>query len=120
MHNSPSIRELIEGVIDFLNQVATPGLSGHAQFHARVSANALALVARELAAKDTDDANAVALYRALLASDDHDIASLEAQICARIEEGTFDTQTPNLLSSLRAIATAQLEVDQPNYSGLSL
>ena len=42
------MRELVEAVRDFLEQKAMPELKGHTAFHARVAANALAIVAREL------------------------------------------------------------------------
>jgi hypothetical protein len=118
MHESPSSAQLLQAVITFLNDVATPNLTGHAAFHARVSANALALVARELEQREMADARAVELYRALLVENDHDLKSLEASLCAAIQNGDLGINTPHLLASLRDIAIAQLAIDQPTYSGL--
>jgi hypothetical protein len=118
MHESPSSAQLLQAVITFLNEVATPQLTGHAAFHARVSANALALVARELAQREAGDARAVELYQALLANDNGNLQSLEAALCTAIRNGDMDTNTPHLLTSLREIASAQLTIDQPTYSGL--
>jgi Domain of unknown function (DUF6285) len=123
MHESPSTAQLLDAVITFLAQVATPALTGHAQFHARVSANALALVARELAQRETGDAQAITLYNSLLgdlAAPQASLASLEAILCEAIRSGEMDQDTPSLLASLRTIATAQLEIDQPSYSGLKI
>lgn len=121
MHESPSSAQLLQAVITFLNDVVTPKLSGHDQFHARVSANALSVVAREIQHRQASDARATALYRALLDAKDGegtDLASLEANLCNTIRNGQLDHNTPHLLASLRQVASDQLAIDQPNYSGL--
>jgi hypothetical protein len=119
MHESPSSAQLLQAVMTFLTDVATPQLAGHAAFHARVSANALALVARELEQREAADQRAVELYRALLAKDAGELKDLEAALCVAILTGDVDITTPHLLTSLREIATAQLAIDQPTYSGLT-
>jgi len=48
MMDQPSILELVEAVGNFLSRQAMPELKGRTAFHARVAANALAIVAREL------------------------------------------------------------------------
>ncbi len=120
MHESPSSQQLLSAVITFLTDVATPQLSGHAAFHARVSANGLALVARETALRDSSDARALELYSALLGQEHVDLKSAQAALCGAIRAGDIDVDTPNLLASLREVATAQLAIDQPNYSGLKI
>jgi hypothetical protein len=120
MHNSPSTEELIASVMTFLTEVAVPQLTGHAQFHARVSANALALVARDLAARTRQESDSIARYQALLKSDESELSVLEQSLCEHIRSNAFDVKTPGLLDALRAIASAQLRVDQPTYSGLKL
>jgi hypothetical protein len=119
MHESPSSAQLLDAVIAFLNDVATPALTGHAQFHARVSANALALVARELSLRQAADARATELYAALLVGQkDQSLSELEAALCDAIRSGQITASTPNLLPSLREVAASQLAIDQPLYSGL--
>ena len=49
MMDQPSVLELVSAVRDFIEQKAMPELKGHTAFHARVAANALGIVARELA-----------------------------------------------------------------------
>jgi hypothetical protein len=123
MHESPSTSQLLDAVIAFLNDVATPQLNGHAQFHARVSANALALIARELAGRERADAQAIAFYHQLLGKTGEaskSLEALEAAICDAIKNGDMSLKTPHLLTSLRAVTCAQLAIDQPNYSGLEL
>lgn len=118
MHESPSSTELIAAVRVFLTDVAMPNLTGHAAFSARVAANALALVERDLASRHRLEARQVALYTALLGVDSSsDLQALEARVCEAIEKGDLGTKTPALLPALREIAQAQLLIDQPNYSG---
>jgi hypothetical protein len=121
MHESPSSAQLVGAVMAFLTDVAIPSLSGHAQFSARVSANALALVSRELEGRARMDEAAVRLYTDLLGqSTTTDLATLEKALCDAIAAGELTPQSPGLMAALREVATAQLAIDQPNYSGLKL
>jgi hypothetical protein len=118
MHESPSSTELIAAVRLFLTDVAMPNLTGHAAFSARVAANALALVERDLAGRGGVEARQSALYAALLGADaGGDLGDLEARLCEAIQTGDLGLETPALLPALREIAQAQLLIDQPNYSG---
>jgi hypothetical protein len=120
MHESPSSAELLKAVMGFLSDVAMPNLTGHAQFSARVSANALALVLREIEGRAVLDQTARQLYADLLSDDQNsDLADLEARLCAAIAQGDLNAETPALLATLRQVAHAQLAIDQPNYSGLA-
>jgi aminoglycoside phosphotransferase (APT) family kinase protein len=49
VHGRPTARELLEAVRTFLTDDVMPGTSGQLSFHARVAANVLATVERELA-----------------------------------------------------------------------
>lgn len=120
MHESPSSAELVKAVMAFLTDVAMPNLSGHAQFSARVSANALALVARELEQRAALDAKSVQLYGNLLGMPEaEDLSELERQLCDAIASGNMTKDTPELLAILRTVTQSQLSIDQPNYSGLT-
>jgi hypothetical protein len=48
MMDQPSALELVTAVKEFIEKHAMPQLTGHTAFHARVAANALGIVAREL------------------------------------------------------------------------
>ncbi|WP_395776746.1 DUF6285 domain-containing protein [Aquidulcibacter sp.] len=119
MHEAPSSEELLGSVIGFLNQVAAPQLSGQAAFHARVAANALALVEREMAQRPTADTRARALFAALLNDEASTLEALNGQVCAQIRSGDLACDNPSLLATLREITSAQLAIDQPSYSGLN-
>lgn len=125
MHQSPSADELLEAVSRFLTDVAAPQLSGQAGFHARVAANALALVRRELALGDASRAQSRETLTGLLAMlgpeppSDQDLDQLNRALCAAIAAGQLDADTPGLLEGLDRLARLQLAVDQPGYSGLT-
>ena len=118
MHEAPSSEELLGAVIGFLTEIAAPQLSGQAAFHARVAANALALVEREMAQRQPADARARALYAALLNDTSSPLEALTKEVCARIRSGALACDDPALLAALREITSAQLTIDQPTYSGL--
>ena len=48
MQDRPTIRELLEAVEHFLERDVVPALTGPKQFHARVAANVMRILAREL------------------------------------------------------------------------
>ncbi len=52
MQDRPTVRELLDAVRAFLEEEIVPVLDGPRQFHARVAANVLAIVGRELAGEE--------------------------------------------------------------------
>ena len=116
MNDRPSAAQLVAAARDFLERVARPQLTGHSAFHARVAANALAIVERELTLGAEQDAAERERLRGLLRSD----GPLEAQnrvLCREIRAGRIGLDTAGLLEHLRATTLAKLAVDQPTYSG---
>lgn len=118
MQDSPSARELLEAVSRFLTDVAAPGLPGQAGFHARVAANALAVVRRELDGRPAAEAREQAALSALLGQPGSG-EELNRLLCARLREGSLDETSPGLLALLRAVTVDQVRLDQPGYSGLA-
>jgi hypothetical protein len=53
MQDRPNVQELLDAVRAFLEDDVVPALEGRRKFHARVAANVLAIVGRELAAEET-------------------------------------------------------------------
>lgn len=66
MQDQPSAIELVEAVTEFLRNHAMPQLQGHAAFHARVAANALDIVKRELEIGPDATARELARLKTLL------------------------------------------------------
>jgi hypothetical protein len=119
MQDSPSADELLDAVARFLSDVAAPQLPGQAGFHARVAANAVALVRRELALRGPAEAREHAALSALLGPDPgSDAGDLTGRLCAALAAGQLDETSPGLLDTLRTITVDQVQIDQPGYSGL--
>ena len=111
------MRELVSAVRDFLEQRAMPELKGHTAFHARVAANALSIVARELelggASGDAERARLAKLlghYGALM--------DLNRELCTAIREGRIGLETEGLAEHLTLTTRDKVGIDQPNYGGL--
>ncbi|HUO88365.1 MAG TPA: DUF6285 domain-containing protein [Rhizomicrobium sp.] len=117
MMDQPSILELVVAVRDFLEQRAMPELKGHTAFHARVSANALGIVARELeqgaGAADAERARLVKLL-----GHDGSLMELNRELCARIRGGNIGLDTPGLAEHLALTTRDKVAIDQPSYGGL--
>lgn len=116
MQDQPSAIELVEIVADFIRNHAMPQLQGHAAFHARVAANALDIVKRELEIEPKASAEEHRRLTALLGHDGS-IDELNRNLCARIETGELTLETPGLADHLWAITMTKLAIDQPRYSG---
>lgn len=119
MHDQPSVTELVQAVKNFIEETAVPNLTGHAAFHARVASNALATVLRDLEQRpQAEPAERERLLDLLGGSDDQTTAELNRALSAGIKAGELTSETPGLLSHLKATTIAQVEIDQPKYSGL--
>ena len=120
MHDQPSVSELVQAVKNFIDETAGPNLTGHAAFHARVASNALATVLRDLEMRPEQEAAEAKRLAALLntEADEADLATLNARLSERIRSGDLTADTPGLLEHLKATTIAQVEIDQPRYSGL--
>jgi hypothetical protein len=116
MYDRPEIGELVAAVREFLERHALPELEGRTAFHARVAANALAIVERQLRLGPEAEAAEHARLRALLGRDGG-LAELNRELCARIRSGEIGLETPGLAPHLRETTLAKLAVDQPGYSG---
>jgi Domain of unknown function (DUF6285) len=117
MMDQPSMRELVEAVRDFLEQKAMPELKGHIAFHARVAANALSIVARELEQGPQSAKDELERLSKLLGHDGT-LEELNRELCKRIRDGAFTLDTPGLAEHLTVTAREKVAIDQPGYSGL--
>jgi hypothetical protein len=117
MMDQPSMLELVEAVRDFIEQRAMPELKGHTAFHARVAANALSIVARELDKGGPSGEAERARLKKLLGQDGS-LMDLNRELCKRIREGAITLDTPGLAEHLTITTRDKVGIDQPNYSGL--
>jgi len=101
LYGRPTTAELVAAVADFLDSDVREATEGRVSFHARVAANVLRTVEREL----TDD-------RAtpdMLGYDD------EEHLAAAIRAGDLDGSAGDVLPCLRAIVRHRLGVAHPGY-----
>jgi hypothetical protein len=116
MYDPPTTAELVNAVRSFLEEQAMPQLEGRTAFHARVAANALAIVARQLELGPEADAAEQGRLTALL-GEDGDLDTLNRELCRRIRGGDLGLGSPGLVEHLRRTTLDKLAVDQPKYSG---
>jgi hypothetical protein len=117
MMDQPSILELVTAVRDFLEQRAMPELKGHTAFHARVAANALGIVARELEQGGLS-ADGERERLAKLLGHDGSLMELNRELCRRIRDGVIGLDTQGLAEHMTITTREKVAIDQPNYGGL--
>jgi hypothetical protein len=109
----PRTEELAEAVAAWIEQIR-PSLDPRNAFLARVAANALATVRRELTQGPAAEAEAVTRMAEVLGRQGS-YAELNAELCVRIRAGDLTVETPGLLAALQIMAKDQIAIDQPNY-----
>jgi hypothetical protein len=119
MMDQPSMLELVKAVQSFIETKAMLELKGHTAFHARVAANALGIVARELEfgpkAADTEKTQLIALL-----GHDGSLDDLNRELCGQIRSGKIDIESDALRQHLELTILDKVAIDQPNYSGLKI
>ena len=113
MIEHPRAEELVEAVAAWIDGIR-PQLGPRDAFLARVAANALGVVRRELSQGPAAEATATARLAALLGRGGSH-AELTAELCARLRSGVMDRDTPGLLAALKASVQEQIAIDQPSY-----
>jgi len=134
MQDRPTILELLAAVREFLAHQVVPALEGGRQFHARVAANVLSIVEREL--RDADEQLRAEWMRLqpLCAEESDDepveeappedpvvlraaVGALNAELAARIRQGDADGAPLRaaVLAHLRATIEDKLRIANPAY-----
>ena len=128
MQDRPTAIELLAAVRRFLDEVLVPELDGTRRFHARVAANVLGIVARELRDGEAQLRTEWARLRALLgepeapppASADAlavEVRLLNTALAERIRAGEADAGTFRVavLAHLRTTAVDRLRIANPRH-----
>lgn len=127
MQDRPTIYELLRSVERFLRDDVVPVTDGRRQFLARVAANAIGLVERELQGEDVHASREWSGLDALLGTEarpagrDALAAAVRARndaLCARIRSGGYDAPSPEraaLLAHVRAVVRDKLLVTNRAY-----
>ena len=125
MNDRPTAAELLAAVERFLEESAVPALDGPAKYHARVAANVVRIVARELATEDAHLAREWAGLATLLGVGDPPpadraalrdaIAAHNAELVRRIRAGDADTGPwrESLIDHRSRVVADKLDVAQP-------
>jgi hypothetical protein len=131
MQDRPTCDELLGAVEAFLNDIVTND-HGARRFQARVAANAIRMVRRELPREERALAREVAALRQLLGSTRgaglaesqrsalrDEIARANATLCERIRRGDADAAPfrQEVLTHLRATVREKLQVSNPRWAG---
>lgn len=108
-HDVPSAAALVEAVAGFLRDEVEPAATGRRRFHAKVAANALDMVRRELELGPALAAAHAARLAALGVAD-------EAELAAAIRAGAFDDRLAEVTAAVRATVADKLAVANPGYA----
>ena len=115
MLDQPQGAAILGAVAALLRDVLLPQLQGSAAFQARVAANAVELVAREMRLGPAAEAAALQRLRTLLGHDGAP-AALAAEPARAIGDGRLGHDTPGLQDHLWALTMDKLAIDQPGYA----
>jgi hypothetical protein len=125
MQDRPTYRELLAAIERFLDEEIVPNTPGSRGFHARVTANAIRTVRRELDLEDEQLAAEWAGLDALLAAAERPsgraalreaLASRNAQLCERIRTGDADSGDfgKRVREHVRGTVREKLRVSNPD------
>ncbi len=115
MLDQPNGADILTAVSRLLREALMPQLPANAAFQARVAANAIDLVAREINFGETVERDALGRLQALL-SRDGSLEQLEAELSGRIRRGELDLQSPGLAEHLWQTTLDKMKIDQPTYA----
>ena len=105
-YGRPLAGELVAAVAEFLETDVRGATEGQVNFHARVAANALRIVERELL--DENEAESQSALAGLGFED-------EKQLAAAIRAGDMDAQADQVTACLRILVRRRLAVAHPGY-----
>jgi hypothetical protein len=92
MQPRPTASEILSTVAQVLEEQIVPALNGQVQHNARVAANLVQIVERELRlSPDADERECAALVALLGTEGDLDVASLRARFAADLRAGLADS-----------------------------
>lgn len=113
----PTAAELLQSVREFLRGEAAAEGSERARFLARVAANSLEIVEREMRHGARLQANEHARLTALL-GEHGALTALRWQLVQRLRAGTLALDDAALVAHLRETVVQQALIDQPHYPGV--
>jgi hypothetical protein len=116
MQDLPAPDEILAAIAAFLRNTVILKTDPHTAFQARVAANALDLVRRQLGLGAPGEDAELKRLQALLGHAGT-LTELNAELAAALASGAKELATPGVSAHLGATTLEKLRVDQPNYSG---
>jgi hypothetical protein len=118
MQDEPTPGEILESVVTFLREVVATKLPSREAFDARVAANALELVRRQIGFDATaGERDAATRHRlAALLGQDGSLDELNRALCKRIAAGELGLSSRQLMDHLWTTTLEKIAVDQPAYA----
>jgi alcohol dehydrogenase class IV len=127
MQDRPTSVELLEAAADFVDREVVPAIEGARQFHARVVANVMRIVAREIKLEDPLVRGEVKALARLLGHDAPHLHSLDdlraaaagmgEELTAKIRAGEADegARRREVLAVVRQSVEDKLRIANPRY-----
>lgn len=115
MQDEPTPPEVLAAVAAFLRTVVAVETKGATSFQARVAANALEMMRRQLELAPAAEADERERLAALLRREGS-LFELNTELARRLEAGEVDLSTPGVRAHLWMTTMAKLAVDQPTYA----
>lgn len=106
LHGRPTAAELVAAVAEFLENDVREATTGQVNFHARVAANALRMVEREL--QNPGETDVRAALTGLGFAD-------ESALAAAIRAGELDGRDDDVAACLRTLVRHRLAAAHPGY-----
>jgi hypothetical protein len=115
MQDQPTPPEVLAAVAAFLRIVVAAETKGATSFQARVAANALEMMRRQLELAPAAEADERERLTALLGREGG-LFELNSELSRRLAAGEVDLSTPGVRAHLWKTTMAKLAVDQPTYA----
>ena len=112
----PRVDELLESVSGYLRSEVVPAMDGRTGFLARVAANSLDIVGREMEMGAEARRLEADRLRILLGMDGS-LSELRFLLVEGLRDGTIAMDADGLVDHLRSTVVNQVLIDQPNYPG---
>jgi hypothetical protein len=112
----PRADELLVSVRDFLRADVMGATKGRTNFMARVAANSLDIVLRELSLGEEHRRRELQRLQGLFNSTD-DLEVLRWRLVNELRDNNMALDSAELQAHLRATVVNQIAIDQPKYSG---
>jgi hypothetical protein len=109
-HDDPTVAELVESVREWIERDVMPATEGRLSFHARVAANVLKIVERELEAAEVHASRHHERLASLGVADD-------AELAEAIRTGRLDDRLDEVREVVRQSVIDKLSVANPRYMG---